>query len=393
MDRYVEIAEAAYDKINQAFEDAEVNAKSISTTKCLEIEILHPSFTLPGQDASVQRDGHCVAIPKKLLALAFLHARQNFLDQYSVDHEDRKQRKSLFSLSRMMLMYDPEVYTATNFRKVAASIKDQDFVDEINIIGAFLTSPLPRHTKSPNLWSYRFWFFTRHANIYDQIVRYCNECLNPLHQSHASQLTIRTQVWHMFVKSELAVVHMAGEKHPKNYYAFDYARKLLCYSIANIRQFPQDAVKEHDAIISYVNEIATIHHDWCLQHPSDCSGWSYLTYLLETTFPYLTTTSVIISRTIERICTLAWTGDSMWMFIKSAIANTTLLNLDARHDTLQQILLLASNNAESNSLGSSKKAIAVAAREAIDWIKVQWQSGSWPDDDILIINELDRTRP
>lgn len=60
-------------------------------------------------------------------------------------------------------------------------------------------------------------------------------------------------------RKEVSTVLRAAEAHPKNYYAWTYARWLV--SVQNVGFNQEDLVS------------------WCMKHPGDVSGWSFLAWL------------------------------------------------------------------------------------------------------------------
>ena len=77
-----------------------------------------------------------------------------------------------------------------------------------------------------------------------------------------------------FWDGELAIVMKAGERHPRNYYAWQYARQLFsCVRSENSEPGKWCRKVLHDGI--------GLVHRWCLMHPRDVSGWAFLVFLLE----------------------------------------------------------------------------------------------------------------
>lgn len=79
----------------------------------------------------------------------------------------------------------------------------------------------------------------------------------------------------------------AGDRHPKNYYAWSYARQLLtALSTGEILSSPARQIGKHQIDATRMNQIAAISifpvQKWCLAHPRDISGWTFLEYLLTT---------------------------------------------------------------------------------------------------------------
>jgi protein prenyltransferase alpha subunit repeat containing protein 1 len=105
----------------------------------------------------------------------------------------------------------------------------------LQFLNVIFTSPLPRHTKSPILWSHR---------------RFLTELL-------AKQQSLPS------LQDEMTVIFTAADRHPKNYHAWTYARFIwVCtwqYSETQW-QLPQlnGRVKS-----------------WCTSNVSDHSGWMF----------------------------------------------------------------------------------------------------------------------
>ena len=78
---------------------------------------------------------------------------------------------------------------------------------------------------------------------------------------------------------ELRIVTKAAERHPANYYAWNYLRDLFAavsaVSGGDVGREMGRAFREALAVRS-MREV----HAWCLRHPRDVSGWSFLVFLL-----------------------------------------------------------------------------------------------------------------
>jgi hypothetical protein len=163
---------------------------------------------------------------------------------------------------------DPEHLTAANTRKrcllrdlerAAAGgpstdddVDDDIFSREFALVDSLLTSPLHRHTKSPVLWSHRRWLVREQARRQEG-----RAVAAPV----LSPLAVRDAV--------SRVVLPAGEKHPRNYYAWCHARWLL----AGVSWGGGDG----PAVLS---EVARRVREWCCRHRGDISGWSFLLHVL-----------------------------------------------------------------------------------------------------------------
>lgn len=88
------------------------------------------------------------------------------------------------------------------------------------------------------------------------------------------QMVDRGHIVRGFWDGELGIVMKAGERHPRNYYAWQYARQLFSY-----------VCSEHPGQGDWCGEVLHdsigLVHRWCLMHPRDVSGWAFLVFLLE----------------------------------------------------------------------------------------------------------------
>lgn len=107
---------------------------------------------------------------------------------------------------------------------------------------------------------------------------------------------------------ELEVVMKAGERHPRNYYAWAYARDLL-------REWAGEGLAR--GVVGRV-------HRWCLQHPRDVSGWAFLEFLLrevggegEGRMGGGEEVRRVVWETKEFVRKYEWRGESIEWFLKS----------------------------------------------------------------------------
>lgn len=99
---------------------------------------------------------------------------------------------------------------------------------------------------------------------------------------------------------ELEVVMKAGERHPRNYYAWGYARDLL------------GELAEEGLARGAVGRV----HRWCLQHPRDVSGWAFLEFLLREIGDEGEVRRVVWE-TREFVRKYEWRGESIEWFLKA----------------------------------------------------------------------------
>ena len=90
----------------------------------------------------------------------------------------------------------------------------------------------------------------------------------------AVQMMDMTSGMRCFWDGELANVMKAGERHPRNYYAWQYARQL--FSIIR-----SGCVKGRPGDRGLLRDSIGLVHGWCLMHPRDISGWAFQVFLLE----------------------------------------------------------------------------------------------------------------
>ncbi|KAF6238158.1 hypothetical protein HO173_003792 [Letharia columbiana] len=243
----------------------------------LEVEILPSSF--PPQ---LLHESAAVGVPKSLLVPLYLTARKTFFDH--VSSRDSDSYPAALQATAVILLFDPNHLTAANFRKrhiqrFSGERSENDYNDrdlgnladavrhELNFLEILVTSPLSKHAKSSTLWAQRLW---------------TGQNFFPLDlQEHAADEAIQVMITGNGIKSfwdeELVIVMKAGERHPSNYYAWQYARQLF----TSIRfEHPGFKDRRHGVRVLLYDSIGLV-HGWCLMHPRDISGWAFLVFLLE----------------------------------------------------------------------------------------------------------------
>ncbi|KAI1171653.1 hypothetical protein F4777DRAFT_44229 [Nemania sp. FL0916] len=245
----------------------------------LEIEFLGQSHPLePG--VSFLQDENAIAIPKLRLLQAFSVA-YNIFRKY-VEDPSGTITNDVVAATSILLLMDPEHLTAANIRKRALMAsgnltlvnlkKEQQFVDTL------LTARLHRHTKSPTLWSHRRW-----------LVATCWTLSTPW--------DIRRDIQ--------TVVMVAGERHPRNYVAWQHARFLI----------------DHDLSLA-----ATVAFDvkaFCLRNHSDISGWAFLSDCItriRDAESRRSAFSSILADILSMAESFRWTNESVWVFLRTIIA-------------------------------------------------------------------------
>ncbi|KAL2863086.1 uncharacterized protein BJX67DRAFT_269781 [Aspergillus lucknowensis] len=280
--------------------------------RVLEFEILPPAF------GSLLEDGCSIGVTKKYLVQAFVAARRAFFDglkssRYNGSHSspeicgqkhpDKELDQTLAIASEIMLLFDCEHLTACNWRKrrltALGDLVQEEFFHaldtELSLTTSYLCSPLHRHTKSPTLWQHRQW-------VREHLVR-----LRKPSAQAAQEL----------LKAELSAVLLAGERHPKNYYAFTYMRQIhRIVSEASEGEIEGNSTRLAQSIIT-----PTL--DWCLAHPTDISGLMFLLYLLDAVGD-----AALRLETVGRVTRFAldigWEGESIWSFVDLAVRKFNL---------------------------------------------------------------------
>ncbi|KAH0543821.1 hypothetical protein FGG08_001860 [Glutinoglossum americanum] len=307
----------------------------VDFSRVLAIEILpsnFPAFSSLEEcsPSSILVDDTSIGVPKKVLARAFITARHNlcgFLDASRpvVDIND-----TLFA-TFVILLFNPEHLTAANFRKrmllegwknmtggSRGRLMLQAIRRELVVIETLLTSPLHRHTKSPTLWYHRRW-----------VLRHFFKYLRWDEETHGSYDA--NWLWQHVYRLELLMAMKAGEHHPRNYYAWSYARWLF----ENFR-----AGTDRAALSSSLIDSMELVQEWCLKHQSDTSGWSFLHFL------YIQASKEVglqglVAPSAERVLCLAlsfdWDFESIWAFLRTVMASPSLLSEKQRLALVKRI--------------------------------------------------------
>ncbi|KAL5120099.1 hypothetical protein ACEQ8H_001924 [Pleosporales sp. CAS-2024a] len=300
----------------------------------VEVEILPPAFRPP--DGLFLEHGRSLGIPNKIFALAFVEARKIFFE--SAKNEDDP--TPALQATRVMLLYEPEHLTAANFRKRwlislkadtetdstsgAQTIYRKALKHEYCFLDTVLTSPLHRQSKSPTLWHHRLWLF---------------ELFRPSILELVPE-EVRADFW----RAELKSVCKSGEKHAHNFYAWQYARRIV------------ERIDGMDATIEVAQTVKT----WCCQHPSDTSGWSCLLYLLPKVQP-LARRTVVVREVLNYALKLQLQHESLWVFIRTIVAHETLKeNRDELFATLKEY---------SQEIKDRSTVLHERVEQALNWIK------------------------
>lgn len=268
-----------------------------------EIEILPPALS-PTDGSLYIDDGPSLGIPKTVLKAAFLEAIETFNRNRTTGDPN-----PLLTLeaTAIILLFDPEHLTAANYRKrsilsAAANKHDPNMhgimnavYKELVFLSTILSSPLHRQTKSPTLWHHRWWLFSK---VVPRVAM-------------TGIQGIAGGGMHL-VQSELVTILKAAERHPSNYYAWQYARRLFTSRYMDVA-LQYDFQRLSWAVLS--DDMAS----WCLKHPSDTSGWSFLLWMLLDGRSDEHTGSRVVSRVLEFVEQVDWKSEALWHFLRTAV--------------------------------------------------------------------------
>ncbi|KAH8906965.1 hypothetical protein BR93DRAFT_648969 [Coniochaeta sp. PMI_546] len=260
----------------------------------MEIELLGQTMFPPR--VSVLRDGPAIAINKFGLQAAYFEVLEDvrnsrYVEDVGEDPANHDNTAEKLKSLAILVLLQPEYLMAVNLRKsLLLSVwveagpglaRCRSLVQlEKKFIDSLLTSPLNKHNKSPTLWSHRRWLVPRliHFGLVD------------------------------IVKDLTEVVMVAGEKHPRNYYAWHHARYLMTLVDWKSEATGQDILR---AVL-----------DWCKRHHDDTSGWSFLQSLLLTEGRYEQESVACALKDVLRLASsLRWTNESVWVFLRTMAAS------------------------------------------------------------------------
>ena len=264
-----------------------------------------------------------------MLTPCFLHARKLFFGSLhdarnaiaaksavKVNEGGYDKEEGIYIATSVILLWEPNHLTAINWRKRYLLRQTQEVIDaELCFLESLLTSPLTKHTKAPMLWSHRLWLLRTF---------HCWNCGSEGDGKGAREERKRdekVEVW----RNELKIVMRAGQRHPRNYYAWEYARDVFRLLIELREGSAKGEGEGKERII--VAESAERVWKWCFSHPRDISGWSFLVWLLEK-LAYVAggeidgsadTVRDVIYQTEEFVRKYEWEGESIdWFLVNAA---------------------------------------------------------------------------
>ncbi|KAI4201595.1 MAG: hypothetical protein LQ346_002132 [Caloplaca aetnensis] len=304
----------------------------------LEIEILPSTIS-----QTILHTGHCIGVPKPLLILCFLRARTilfSHLTNTPDQHGVIPTQKEALNATLVILLFDAGHVSALNLRKrslwavrtTALALPFDDGNDKINqsnrqdlvsvvqreltCIESFVTSPLYKHAKSSTLWAHRWW-----------IVKWFLQDLAGAMIDSGDYVDVQGEEGGLitFVGKELKIVMRAGEGHAGNYHAWNYARETVRL-VMLLPPTDSERLHEGPAHMRRIGEAwrcwVQVVHQWCLGHPRDISGWSFLLFLMEQPPRHAENREVIMRDVLQKtnkfVERLGWQGQSVDWFLASA---------------------------------------------------------------------------
>ncbi|KAH8602170.1 hypothetical protein B0O99DRAFT_588389 [Bisporella sp. PMI_857] len=297
-----------------------VKAITSNPSKVLEYEFLGKAHPLP-PNCNVLVDGNSIGIPKARLVQAFVVARRLFISYLG----DLKAApiQDVRNVTAILLLMDPENITAANARKgliqghqkgfgtqLVASLKQ-----ELIWVDGLLTSHLHRHTKSPTLWGHRRW-----------LLETCSSMKLP---------------YDVYADLE-QVIMVAAERHPRNYYAWLHMRWIT------------QTLQQHLSLDD-TNFLSAV-FKWCIKHPSDISGFSFLLFCLfhlpQITISRKQVCSKMCSEILDLTSSFQWKHESVWYFLRTMLASGQI-SRDEKAKFLGIIETLVSTS-DTNNAGVNK---------------------------------------
>ncbi|EEP80775.1 predicted protein [Uncinocarpus reesii 1704] len=231
--------------------------------------------------------------------------------------------------SEIILLFDSEHLTACNWRKRRLfALKDswspdhfaQSLGEEFSFTTTLLRSPLHRHAKSPTLWYHRYWVMTEALRL---DTRHMQSVLLAPHATPSEQANMDDlRISEALLQGQLAVGLKAGEQHPMNYYAFNYLREVFALLECRFKgdsKMPSRAESSVEGFKALARAQLEGVHRWCLGHPRDISGWTFLVYLLEMMDDALVQTATV-EKTVEYALTVGWEEEALWTFVTLSLS-------------------------------------------------------------------------
>jgi protein prenyltransferase alpha subunit repeat containing protein 1 len=312
--------EALHYDISAEYVDLVAALNSTVSKGLYNFDILPDSHSLPS-GLKVLVDDFTISIPKKTLKNAFITARHIFFDNVDSLTVLAQSQDLVLDSSAVILLLAPEYLTAVNARKrvIMAWEKEseekgtQRIVMELWMLDSMFMSPLHKHTKSPTLWAHRRWLLQR------------------LSVPEPPQMERKSPMSALRKEREISLVALtAAQHHPRNYYAWNHMRWWISYHpdlLENFGHCPVSQLSPNKPPFGLPKLAQTI-QEWCLSHPSDTSGWSFLLWLL--TVPNSSTSqrihlhgpfSTVGTTVLWQTKSFKLRNEALWVFLRTLMAS------------------------------------------------------------------------
>jgi hypothetical protein len=333
---------------------------STINTGLYKIDILPDGHSLP-HNVNIWVEDFNISIPKRALKKAFISAREIFFANVDTLKMSTSSQGLVLDASAVILLVAPEYLTAANARKrviMAWSIHSKEkgqkgIMMELSTLDSMLMSPLNKHTKSPTLWAHRRWLLKKLPRP---------EPIQPERGASIPQLR---------KEREISIVGLtAAQHHPRNYYAWDHIRWWISYNPDLLDNFGQCDISQCSPAKPPFGlpKLAKVIQRWCLNHPSDTSGWSFLLWLL--TVPGTLPSEKLHLRgpfnevahdVLINTGTLKLRKEAVWVFLRTLIASD---------DMAAEVSQRALNDARTISVSENERLESkLIAERVIKWLE------------------------
>jgi hypothetical protein len=136
------------------------------------------------------------------------------------------------------------------------------------------------------------------------------------------------------MNSELECILKAAERHPNNYYAWQHARRVLS---AKDKVAVGNDVDLEAVLRAVLNRVL----QWCLQNPSDTSGWSFLLHILAQPGMQPADTAAVLNSVLNFATQLKWRKEALWVFVRAALGSAKATANECREAQLVVVRQLA----------------------------------------------------
>lgn len=263
----------------------------------LEIAILPSSIS-----ETILHIDHCIGIPKPLLIPCFLRARSILFSHLTTTPDPSgaiATQKEALDATLVILLFDAGHTSALSLRKrslwalriAALAVPIDDGNNKIDVskrqeliamvlreifwIDSLVTSPLYKHAKSPTLWAHRWWIVKW---FWRDVAGAMIESGDSVDEQVKAGRLIK------FMEKELEIVMKAGERHSGNYHAWDHAREMvrlvMLFLPTGMERWDENNTGTKEIGEAWRSWLGAV-HQWCLGHPRDISGWSFLVFLMD----------------------------------------------------------------------------------------------------------------